>query len=163
MRIWGFLLAAVCLGCAHPGTRVEHDTGFDFSRYRRVGVAPFIDGRGQGRSITEGIAGGLKRIGHGGADLKAVADIIREYKPDRDFGMTIEALELLRGKASADAIIMGRMNPDWSAASISLVDTETGDSVLTAALKPADRKQKAFTSADEVVTETLRVLTVLAQ
>ena len=115
---WGLLLAAVCLGCAHPGTRVENDSAVNFSRYQHIGVAPFTDSRGQGRLITEGIDSGLRRILHGGADLKMVEDILREHKPDRDFGVTIEALEFLRVKASADAVIIGSMTPNWSAASI---------------------------------------------
>ena len=160
---WGLLLAAVCLGCAHPGTRVENDSAVNFSRYQHIGVAPFTDSRGQGRLITEGIDSGLRRILHGGADLKMVEDILREHNPDRDFGVTIEALEFLRVKASADAVIIGSMTPNWSAASITIVDTETGESILRAALKPSDRKQKTFTSPDEVVQETLRVLTALIQ
>jgi hypothetical protein len=55
------------------------------------------------------------------------------------------------------------MAPDWSAASISLVDTETGESVLRVLLRPRDRKRKAFARPEEVVEEALRVLAALFQ
>ncbi|MDD5628501.1 MAG: hypothetical protein PHU21_05525 [Elusimicrobia bacterium] len=165
MRKTGFLLllAVVCLGCAQPGSRVEHDPAADLSRYRRVGVAPFVDRRGQGPRITEGLQAGLRGLLHGGADQEVVAAILREHKPDREFGLSVEALELLRVKASADAILIGSLSSDGKAASLTLVDLETGEAVLRAALRPPGRKQKAFAGPEEVVAESLRVLAVLAR
>jgi len=163
LRIWRLLLVGVCLGCAHPGTRVESNPAIDFSRYQHIGVAPFTDSRGQGKRITAGIDDGLRKILHGGADLKAVEAILRDHKPDRDFGLTMKALEFLRVKASADAVITGSMAHDWSEASVTMIDTESGESVLRAVLKPKDPKRKAFASPDEVVLEALRVFAALFQ
>ena len=66
-------------------------------------------------------------------------------------------------KASADAVITGSMAHDWSEASVTMIDTESGESVLRAVLKPKDPKRKAFASPDEVVLEALRVFAALFQ
>jgi hypothetical protein len=163
LRPWCLLLTSLCLACAHPGTRVQTSPSADFSHYQHIGVAPFTDHRGKGRLITEGIDGGLRLMLHGGADQKMVAEILKKQQPDPDFGFAIEALESLRTKAAADAVVNGAVARDWSSASLNMIDTETGESVLKALLKPKDRKQKAFTSPQEIVEEALRVFAALFQ
>jgi len=161
LRYRGLLLAAVLLGCAHPGTKFERRDDVDFSRYRRIGVAPFTDSRGQGRRIAEGINRGLPRLMYEPADMKALEKILAEHKPDRELGLSLEALVLIRSQTSADALIFGSMAPDWSAAKVSLVETEMGDQILRAIVKPGGKNQKIFSGPDEVVRETLRVFAKL--
>ena len=154
---------APLFGCAHSGTRVESAQGFDFARYQHIGVTAFTDRRGEGTRIAEGVDSGLRRIGRGGADMKAIAEIVKGNRPDPDFGWGIEALETIRSKASADVILFGSMAPDWKAATVTMIDTETGQQVLRAWVKPAGKRHRAFLGADEVVQETLRVFDTLGQ
>ena len=156
MRSWGFLLAAFLLGCAHSGTRVERVTGIDFSRYHRIGVLPFTDSRDQGRHIAEGIENGLRQLHYTVVDGRILEQILAKNKPDDMFGFNLEALTDVRMKTSADAILVGVMASDWHGATVTLVETELGDSVFRGYLKPGD-KRKTFSSPKEVVVETMRV------
>ena len=162
-RCGGFLPVLLLLGCAHSKTRVERANSFDFSRYQRIGVSAFTDRHGDGRRIAEGIDSGLRRIDRGGADLKAIEETLKKNKPDRDFGLGIEVLEYLRNKASADAILFGAVAPDRRAVSVTMIDTESGEPVLRAVVRPSGKKQKSFAGADDVIRETLRVFESLAQ
>jgi hypothetical protein len=155
------LLVAALLGCSQPGTRVSHDTRVDFSRYRHIGVAPVTDPRGRGALIAEGVDAGLRRLGRGVSDGKALEAILRQNKPDHDFGWGLEALESVRTRTSAEALVFISLAPDWSAASVTLLDTELGEQVLSAVLRPGGKKAKAFADPQEVVQEALRVITAL--
>ena len=155
------LLAAALLGCSHPGTRVGHDTRVDFSRYRHIGVAAVADPRGQGPRIAEGIDGGLRRLGRGVSDSRVLEAILKQHKPDQDFGLGLEALESVRTRTSAEALVFISLAPDWSAASVTLLDTELGEQVLSAVLRPGGKKAKAFADPGEVVHEALRVIAAL--
>lgn len=156
-RFLGLLPLLLLAGCVHSGTKIERETDIDFSRLRRIGVMTFTDNRGRGGEIADGIAAGLQNLGYETADSKALARIFAKHKPDREFGMDLETLTLIRTETSADAILFGGMRPDWSAASITMVELEFGDPVLHGVLKPGVRKQKAFAAPGEVVREALRV------
>jgi hypothetical protein len=56
---------------------------------------------------------------------------------------------------------MGRMAPDWSAASITMVETNTGAPVLHVILRPRGRGKKAFATPQEVAQEFARVFAKL--
>jgi len=60
-----------------------------------------------------------------------------------------------------DAIIFGRLAPDWSTAMITVTETEMGGPILQAVLRPRDPKKKAFSDADDVAKEAIRVLASL--
>ena len=156
-----WVLAAALLGCSHPGTRVAHDTRVDFSRYRHIGVAPVTDPRGRGALIAEGVDAGLRRLGRGVSDGKALEAVLKQYKPDQDFGFGLEALESVRTRTSAEALVFISLAPDWSAAAVTLLDIELGDQVLSAVLRPVGKKAKVFSDPGEVVQEALRVLAAL--
>ena len=92
------------------------------------------------------------------ADNAKVARILAEHKPDPETGISLEAFERIRLDTGADALVMGRMTPDWSAAMLTIIETDTGEPVLQAALKPHDKHRRTFTTADEVAAEVLHVL-----
>lgn len=163
MRYWSLALAAVLAACAHRGTSVERESDVDLSRYHRVGVPPFTDRKGQGASIAGKVYDGLQGLGYGPVDQKALEKILADNKPEKEFGLTLEALELIRIKASADAVVFGTMAPDWSAASVTLVEAELGDPVLHAVVRPGKPGQKRFADADDVARETLAVFSQILQ
>ena len=156
-----WVLAAALLGCSHPGTRVSHDPRADFARYRHIGVAPVTDPRGRGALIAEGVDAGLRRLGRGVSDGKALEAVLKQYKPDQDFGWGLEALESIKTRTSAEALVFISLAPDWSAASVTLLDIELGDQVLSAVLRPVGKKAKVFADPGEVVQETMRVIAAL--
>lgn len=158
MRSWGLLLAAAWLGCGHPRTQVRREDGVDFSRYRHIGVLPFKDARGKGRVISDGINGALGRLMYEPVDLKRLEALMTKYKFDKDTGFGQEALEYIRSQTSADALVLGQLAPDWSVVSIMMIETEMGDPILRAVIRPAKKSQAAFAGPDEVVAETLSVL-----
>ncbi|MHB2026523.1 MAG: hypothetical protein ACYCPQ_07785 [Elusimicrobiota bacterium] len=158
MRYFGFLLAAALSGCAHSGAVVQAEDGLSLAQYQGIGVAPFNDPRGHGAAIAADIETGLERLMYAPVDPAVLAQILSKHRLDRRSGLSLEVLENIRDKTSADAIIMGRMAPDWSAASIVMVETAMGDQVLHAILKPAGRNEKAFSSPDEVSQAALKVL-----
>lgn len=157
MRSWGLLSAALLLGCAHSGTQIKSEDGVDLSHYHRIGVPAFTDSRGQGGLIADAVAEGLPKLLHVAADKKALAPILAKYKLDPQIGLGVEALEEIRIKTSADAILYGRMLPDWSAAMITIMETEMGDPIVNALIKPKE-PQKSFATPQEVSQEVLRAL-----
>ena len=152
------VLAAALLGCGAPkGTHVERAEGASLAGLRRLGVLPFADPRGKGREIAKAITGGLAPLLYEPADGALVEKTLNAHKSDNESGLGLESLELLRHEAGADAIVMGRMLPDWSAATISIYETELGDPVLRGLLKPSGR-HKTFETPAEVAAEVLKVL-----
>ena len=155
------LTLAALAGCAAvPKSKVLEDAG-EFSRHRSVGVAPFIDTRGQGQAIADAIEAGFQALMYEPVDQKALAQVLAATMPNRSAAPGIEALERIRSKTGADAIIFGRMSPDWSTALITVDEIEMGSPILSAVLRPSDPKKKAFTDANDVAKEALRVLTHL--
>jgi hypothetical protein len=154
------LSLAVLLGCAGPRSKVLEDAG-EFPRHRCVGVAPFIDSRGQGQAIADAIEAGLQQKMYDPVDQKALAQVLAVTLPDRGSNLGLEALEKIRAKVPVDAIIFGRIAPDWSTAMITVNETEIGSSILQVVLRPRSRKKKVFTDADDVAREAVRVLTSL--
>ena len=158
MRHWPLLVAVFLLGCAHARTQVQRDEDYDFARLRRVAAVAFNDPKGQGRAIALAINAQLPGLMHEAVDMDAVQQILEPYKPDRDMGLGLEALELVRKKTSADALILGRMTPDWSAVLVTVVETELGDPVLRAVTKPRDKRKKAFDSVKEIAAAAMGVI-----
>lgn len=152
-----FLLPAF-MGCSSSGTRVETAEDVDVGSYRRLAVLPFTDPRGQGRAIADAVKAGLPQIMYENADAAAVAKILARVKSDPGEGPSLEALELIRGQTSAEAIMTGRMAPDWSAAMVNIVETEMGRPILSAVIKPRPKEHKVFANAAEVSREVLRML-----
>jgi hypothetical protein len=153
-------LAALAACAPVPKSKVLEDAG-EFSRHRAVGIAPFIDTRGQGQTIADTIQAGLQALMYEPVDQKALAQIVAATMPNRSAAPGIEALERIHSKTGVDAIIFGRMAPDWSTALITVDEIEMGSPILRAVLRPSDPKKKAFTDADDVAKEALRVLTSL--
>lgn len=156
MRYWGLLLVVLFVGCAQNRTTVQSENGVDFGRYRRIGVLPFTDRRGQGERIAAAVETGLRGLNFEVADSKVLEKILSNHNPDAFFGIDLDTLEQIRTKTSTDAIIFGAMAPDWHQATIALIDMEQGDTVLRATLRPG-RGKKTFTTPDEVVVQTIRI------
>lgn len=154
------VLAVVSLlaACA-PRSRVLPEEAVDFRAFRHVGAAPFTDNTKRGPQIAAAIEAALERIGYDPVDHKELVAILEQYKPDKQFGLGIEALEYLRGKAGADAVVFGRMSSDWSFAAITLVEIEAGNPVLHAVLRP--RRGKVFATPEDVAAEFVRVFVKL--
>ena len=150
------MMAAVLAGCAPKGTIVERADGVDFSRLRHVGVVSFEDPRKQGSAIAEGVANGLKSLNFVISDKATLDKLIADYSPGQDLGLSLEQLVQIRTQTSTEAIIFGKMAPDWSEATVIMVETELGDMVLRASVRP-DKKEKAFANADEIVKQTLAI------
>ena len=159
-RVWVLALAAALLGCGHEGTKVQRNISVDYSRFLRIGATPFVDPRGHGLLIAEKLNAGLARQGYAPPDMKDIEAILAQHKPDRDWGVGLEALETIRHQTAADAVITGALSADWSSARVTMLELEMGEQVLLAIVKPAAKK-KAFADPDEVVAETLRVFAAL--
>ncbi|MFI5361948.1 MAG: hypothetical protein ACHQ49_08270 [Elusimicrobiota bacterium] len=159
LRPIALLSAFAVLGCAGPKSQVLQDAG-EFPSHRCVGVAPFVDPRGRGQAVADAIEAALQQRMFEPVDQKALADVLVANMPDRTSRLGLEALEKIRAKSPVDAILFGRLTPDWSAAMITVNETETGVPILQAVLLPRDRKA-AFSDADDVAREAVRVLTSL--
>jgi hypothetical protein len=154
------LTLAALLGCSGPKSKVLQDAG-EFPRHRCVGVAPFADPRGNGQAIADALEAGLQQLMYEPVDQKALAQVLATNMPDRSSNLGIESLERIHAKAPVDAIIFGRMAPDWSMALITVNETEIGSPILQVVLRPRRRKKKAFSDAADVAKEAIRVLTTL--
>ena len=154
------LTIAVLLGCAGPKSKVLEDSG-EFRSRRCIGVAPFIDSRGHGQAVADAIEAGLQQLMYEPVDQKALAQVLAASMPDRGSGLGLESLEKIHSKAPVDAIIFGRIAPDWSTALITINETEMGAPILQAVLRPRGGKKKAFSDAEDVAKEALRVLASL--
>jgi hypothetical protein len=151
---------AFLLGCAGGRSKVLEDAG-EFRAHRRIGVAPFTDSRGQGAAVADAIAAGLREMRYEPVDQKALAKVLENRMPNSSFILGIEALERIQDKAPVDAIIFGRIAPDWSSALMTVNEMEMGGPILQIVLKPRGRKQAAFADAGDLAKEALRVLASL--
>lgn len=153
----GFLLLLLASAACGPRTKVLPEEAVVYSRYHRIGPAPFVDPRGKGKEIADAIEAAFQsELLYDPIDVKALAEVLDKNKPDKELGLGLEAIEAVRRLTSADAIVFGRMTKDWSGASITLVETDMGDPILHAVLRP--RRGKAFQSPDEIARELTRVL-----
>lgn len=152
MRTLGLLLAAALplSGCGSR-SQVKSEDGATLSAFHTVAVLPFADEKAQGKIIAEELAGQLRRLGHQIVDANAVAAILAGRKMDENGALGLETLESLRAKTGAEAFIAGRVLPDWSAVTATVIETELGDPVIRAVVRPRDRGRKAFQSRDELI------------
>jgi hypothetical protein len=153
-------LAVAAAGCSGPRSRVIDDTG-EFARHRCIGVAPFVDSRGQGQAVADLIEGGLQQLMYEPVDQKVLAKALAANVPERGVGLGIEALERIHAKVPADAIIFGRIAPDWSFVQVTVTETEMGGPIAQLLLRPRDKRKKSFADPAEIAREALRVLTTL--
>jgi hypothetical protein len=154
------LLVVGLAGCSGSRSRVIDDTG-EFPRHRCIGVAPFVDSRGQGQAVADLIEGGLQQLMYEPVDEKALAKVLADNAPERGVGLGIEALEKIHAKVPADAIVFGRIAPDWSFVQVTVTETEMGGPIAQLLLRPRGRHRKAFADPAEIAREALRVLTSL--
>jgi hypothetical protein len=157
VRTFLALTLAALTGCASaPKSRILQDAG-EFPHHRNVGVAPFADPRGKGKAVADAIEDGLQLAMYEPVDEKALQDVLARNMPDRGSQIGLEALEKIKAKVPVDAIIFGRIAPDWSLVLVTVNETEMGAPILQLALRPASGK-KSFSDPAEIAKETLRVL-----
>ncbi len=157
MRFWPAALAIALASCGHNGTIAGRVEGEDFSRYHHMGILPFVDAKGQGLLITDEIKKAMEKRMFDSVDTKALEQVLSKYRIDRGEGLGAEALEDIRSHAPVDSIVIGAMIPDWSAARLVMVETDMGEPIMRAVLKP--KNGKFFRDAEEVVDEAVKVLT----
>jgi hypothetical protein len=144
------LAAAVLAGCAHAGSRVQLAEGADFARLRRIGVMPFQGVGDKGAVVAKDIEEGLKGAGYEIVDEKLLERAMAGHRMDSDFGYGLEAAADVRIQTGADAVLVGRVARDWSAAFIIMMETEMGDKVLSGVVKPEKKGEKVFKGPDEL-------------
>ena len=150
-------LAAALLVCGcGPKTQIVPEDAVTFRSYRRIGVLAFGDPTGRGQKIADAMDARFQKAFFDVVDQKAVAEVLAQYKPDRDQGLGVEALEEIRRKTGIDALIIGRMVPDWSAAVVTMVEMTTSGVIMRAVVRPHGFRKKAFASPDEVSDEFMR-------
>ncbi len=156
-------LAAVLVltGCGGRKSQVMPEEAVNFASYRRIGILAFADKNGKGQTVADAIDSVLQQEMYEPVDQKALAQVLTKFKPDRDIGYSIEALEAIRAQSGADSLILGRMAPDWSAASVTMAETTTGAPILRAILRPHGRKKKTFATPAEVAQEFARIFAKL--
>ena len=156
-RPLGLLLVAALFGCAGPKSKVLDDNG-EFPRHKCIGVAPFVDPRCQGQAVADAVENGLQQLMYEPVDQKVLAQVLAANKSDHGSSLGIEAIENIHAKVPVDAIIFGRISPDWSTVSVTMVELDMGAPILSAVLRPRGRKKTAFADADDIARELLRVL-----
>ncbi len=157
-RIAFVLVVLALVGCARSRSIIKRDDEAGFGGYRAIGVPAFVDPRGEGQKIADAINRDLAALTYNPVDGKAVAKILAQHKPSKDFGYSLEALELIRNQTSADAVIIGRMSPNWDAAFIMMFETNMGEQVLKGIIRPPGRK-KAFKNPDEIALAVVKAIT----
>ena len=146
-----FLLPALA-GCSRSTSEIKAEEGYSLAAYRKVAVPAFDDPRGQGADVAKALRDMLRALPHGVCDEAIVDKVMTESQKQASDaeGAGLEQLERLRFQAGADAIVMGRMAPDWSSASVLVYETELGDVMLRGVVRPRDKARKAFSSPEEV-------------
>lgn len=155
MRCAAALLAVLLpalTGCSRPTSDVKPEEGYNLAAYRKVAVPAFVDPRGQGADIGKDLRDMLQALPEGVCDEAVVDKVMAETEKQAaaSEGTDLERFERLRFQAGADALIIGRMAPDWTSASVLVYETEMGDVMLRAVVRPRDPKRKAFASPEEV-------------
>jgi hypothetical protein len=155
----GLALAALLLaaGCGGRKSQVMPEEAIDFSSYHHIGVAAFSDRNGKGQAVADAIDALLQQEMYEPVDEKALAQVLAKYKFDRELGYGLEALLSIRSQSGADVLLIGHMAPDWSAASVTMMETSNGAPVLRMVLRPRGRKKKTFATPEEVAQEFARV------
>jgi hypothetical protein len=144
-------LAAAALALAACGGRsnvtVQPGQVVDPMRFRRLAVVPFADTHGDGLLMAAKVSTGLGRLDYNCADLHQIEAVFSSLKLDYAGGLSLETLAEIRHATLADALLFGSVDSRWREANVLLVETETGDVVLSAKVKP---RGSVFSSNDEI-------------
>jgi hypothetical protein len=145
------LVGALLLSACGSRSQVKTEEGASLSAFRNVAVLPFADDKGQGKIIAEELSGQLRRLGHHIVDAAAVSAVLAGRKTDESGALGLETLERLRSTTGVDAFIAGRVLTDWSAVTATVIETELGDPVIRAVVRPRERSRKVFRTRDELI------------
>ena len=154
MRASIFLLAFLA-ACSGSRSEIRREDGADFSRLRRIGVPSFKDPSGHGDLIADRVSEGLQRKLYEPVDRKALEEVLAKYKLDTRVGLGAEALQDIQSHTPADAILYGRVAPDRRSALVTLVETDMGQPIMQAVIRP---KRRIFFEPEEIGDEVLRVI-----
>lgn len=161
MRCWIVLLAASLLGCSHSATKILPEEGEYFSDYHQIGIPAFADSHGQGNAIADSLAQGLQSLtGNEPVNRAALEQALAKYKVRSQSDLGVETLEQIHAQAPVDAIIFGKMAPDWSAAKVIMMDARMGVPVFQILAKPSKRA-KVFSSPQDISQEILHAISKL--
>lgn len=161
MRYCGLLLAVALLGCAHSATKVQQEEDEHFTDYHHIGIPTFADSHGQGGLIADSLSKALQtQMLSDAVDRSSLEQILLKYRVGSDTDLGVEALEQIRARITVDAIIFGKMAPDWSGARVIMMDAKMGVPVFSALVKPRNGK-KVFATPDDITQEILRAIATL--
>lgn len=149
-----FLLAA----CA-ARSKVAFEPGMDLGRFKRIGVLPFTDPRGQGRKIAVEVERGLLERGFDSVDLQRLESVFKGLKLDYSAGLSLHALADIKSRTMAEALLFGSIDSRWQEASLILIETDMGEVVFKAKLKP--RRGKSFERPEDAAREALGIFSSL--
>ncbi len=140
------LAAAFLAACAQEAQITGEGPG-DPAAFRRVAVLPFSDTQGHGREISAKLSRLIPRWGFDPVDAQQLDQVIRtlEVQPGEELSMA--TLNDIRQKTLADAVLMGSVDSKWSEADFVVAETQTGDVVYKARVKPL---HGYFQGADEL-------------
>lgn len=124
-------------------------------RYRRLAVLPFTDPRGQGPLIAAKLNKGLFERGFATVDLHQIDSLFKNLKLDFSGGLGLNTVTEIRQATLAEALLFGSVDSDWRQASLIMIETEYGDVVFNAKIRP--RRGGAFSTPDQIAEEVLRL------
>lgn len=148
------------LSCCAGRSKVAFEPGMDLGRFKRIGVLPFTDPRGQGRKIAAELGRGLLDRGFDSVDLRQLESVFKGLKLDYSTGLSLHALADIKSRTMAEALLFGSIDSRWQEASLILIETDMGEVVLRAKLKP--RRGKSFERPEDAAREALGIFSSLA-
>jgi hypothetical protein len=148
-------LAVLALAACGPRTEMAPGEAVSFATYHHIGIPAFTDSTGRGQEIADALDARFQQGLYESVDQKALAEVLKQYKADRDMGFGVEALEAIRHQTGVDALLLGRIVPDWSAAVVTMVEMSTGGVILRSIVRPRGRNKK-FNTPKEVADEFIR-------
>lgn len=140
-------------------SKVAFEPGMDLGRFKRIGVLPFTDPRGQGRKIAAAVGQGLLARGFEAVDLARMEGVFKSLKLDYSAGLSLHAMADVRSRTMAEALLFGAMDARWREASLILIETEMGEVVFRAKLRP--RRGKSFERPEDAAREALGIFSAL--
>lgn len=152
------LLAAALAGCALLPPKTVILSRAESFRAQTAGVAALSGVQGRDFEVSRALVRAAQSAG-----LKAFSlwetDVLPGAVISADVLSDPRVLADLRRTSGADVVVLLTLEPDWSAATLTAVDTRTGDTALRAALKPSGR---AFAGAEAAAQAAVPALSLIS-
>ncbi len=150
--------AAALAACGPPHTKVDNPSGLNPANFRRVGILPFADSKGEGRDIASELARRLAGTDYEVVDSARLEKLYKGLKLERSGGLSLQAMADIRHDTGAEALVFGQLDPEWREASVLMIETEMGEVVFDAKLRP--KGGGPFKDRSALVSEALRLFSV---